>query len=163
MTAAPFAWLRAWGQTAQFPGKYAATLQAIGRTVLPASLGNAEIDRVTGQFVEWVRGYRPNAEMEHGYGITRLRNKPPSPAPAYLAQLASMEGEPAAAAVQSSLARVQSLPFAPEGQNLVADLMAFYFRGSDAADRCYDAAIRREDCRGFKDIGKPPAKLGAAS
>ena len=41
-------------------------------------------------FEQWVREYRPGTEMDHGYGFTRLRNKPASPAPAYLRQLEAL-------------------------------------------------------------------------
>src|SRR5579871_3238586 len=42
------------------------------------------------RFETWVCDYRPGAEMDHGYGFTRIRNKPQSPAPAYLRQLDSI-------------------------------------------------------------------------
>jgi hypothetical protein len=38
-------------------------------------------------------------------------------------------------------------PPRPSGQHVVADLMAFYFRSSDANDDCYNALINREVCR----------------
>src|ERR1700693_1241729 len=60
------------GPTAGFPGQQAA-------------------DAIAGKFVEWVRNYRPGADLEHGYGHPQIRGKKASPAPAYLAQLESLE------------------------------------------------------------------------
>ena len=44
-------------------------------------------------------------------------------------------------------AGVRSLPPRPMGQHVIADLMAFYFRSSEANDDCYNALINREECR----------------
>jgi hypothetical protein len=44
-------------------------------------------------------------------------------------------------------AKVDSLPGRPMGRHVVADLMAFYFRSTDANDDCYRALIQRELCR----------------
>ena len=44
-------------------------------------------------------------------------------------------------------AGVRSLPARPSGQHVVADLMAGYFRSSEANDDCYNAIIDREVCR----------------
>ena len=41
-------------------------------------------------------------------------------------------------------AGVRNLPPRPTGQHVVADLMAFYFRSSEANDDCYRALISRE-------------------
>src|SRR5579871_4655683 len=86
----PFPSLRAWAQTRDFPGEQGPTLLELAKVVLPASLGDRKIADIAEAFSQWVRDYRPGAEMEHGYGFTRLRNKPASPAPAYLRQLASL-------------------------------------------------------------------------
>jgi hypothetical protein len=44
-------------------------------------------------------------------------------------------------------AGVRGLPGRPSGQHVVVDLMAFYFRSSEANDDCYHALINREVCR----------------
>ncbi len=148
-------------QTATFPGDDRDTLRALAAVVLPAELGPSGLDRVTDDFVRWVRGYRPGAEMEHGYGITRLRTKGPSPAPAYMKQLAALRGLVDPSTVESALrdAKVADLPRTPGASHVAADLMAFYFRGSDANDLCYRAAIGRDQCRSLAGSGDRPSPL----
>src|SRR5712692_3011146 len=84
--------LGSWAQTASFPGKHGDVLRELAAVVLPGALGREGTDRVARQFESWVRGYRPGAEMDHGYGFTRLRYKNTSPAPRYLAQLEALRG-----------------------------------------------------------------------
>jgi hypothetical protein len=143
-------------------------MRAVAEAVLPGEIGRGGADRVASEFEKWVRDYRPGAEMEHGYGNTRIRNKPASPAPAYLAQLDALR-QPLAnpdlaarrKAVESALdqAGVKDLPRTPDGKHVVSDLMSFYFRGSDANDLCYRAAIQRDGCRGLEGSGNPPPPL----
>jgi hypothetical protein len=94
--------------------------------------------------------------------------KPASPAPGYLRQLADLraallkgDAEQRRAAVRAALeqAKVNDLPRTPGSQHVAADLMAFYFRGSDANDLCYRAAIGRDRCRGLKGSDNPPPPL----
>jgi hypothetical protein len=148
-------------QTATFPGEHEDTLRTLASVVLPAELGAAGIDSVTAGFVAWVRGYRAGAEMDHGYGFTRLRTKGASPAPAYLQQLAALRGRVDEATLTAALraANVTDLPRTPGASHVAADLMAFYFRGSDANDLCYRAAIGRDLCRGLAGSDRPPAPL----
>ena len=156
--------LRAWAQTSSFPGNHAATLRALARIVLPTELGPAGADRVAAEFEKWVRNYRPGAEMEHGYGFTRLRSKPVSPAPAYLAQLEALR-EPRRESLEAALAQagIKDLPRAPDGKHVITDLMSFYFQGSEANDLCYRVAIRRDSCRGLEGSENPaPPMKGSA-
>jgi len=151
----------AWAQTATFPGAQAAALRALAHVVLPGELGAAGIDATADAFARWVRDYRAGAEMEHGYGFTRLRNNPQSPAPVYLRQLATLGPEMTAEAVAAALddAKIAELPRTPDGRHVAADLMAFYFRSSDANDLCYRAAIGRDKCRGLAGSEKAPEAL----
>ena len=160
--------VRVWAQAAGFPANQEDTLHALAAIVLPAELGAAGIDRTAEAFVSWVRGYRAGAEMDHGYGNTRLRAKGASPAPVYLRQLEALRpalasGGPDARreAVISALeqARIGELPRTPDGRHMAADLMAFYFRSSEANDRCYRAAIGRDLCRGLEGSEQAPAPL----
>ena len=159
--------LRAWAQTAAFPGDQARTLRWLAAVVLPSELGAAGLENAAAQFERWVREYRPGAEMDHGYGFTRLRSKPPSPAPAYLRQLGELRltgnTESDHAAVEAALeqAKVTALPQTPDGRHVASDLMAFYFRSSAGNDLCYHAHIGRDECRGLPGSDREPPRVEA--
>jgi hypothetical protein len=168
----PFPAFRAWAQTASFPGKHGPALSELAAVVLPAELGRTGTDHVAEQFERWVREYRPGADMEHGYGFTRVRSKPQSPGPAYLAQLEGISGALAGGdhatkrkAVEDAIERagIKDLPRSHDGKHVIADLMSFYFHGSDANDLCYRAGIRRDSCRGLEGSGDPPPPLKGAA
>jgi hypothetical protein len=180
----PFGIVRVWAQTAAFPGKQAPTLRDLAAAVLPASLGRQATDAIAAKFAEWVRNYRPGADLEHGYGHPQIRGKKPSPAPAYLAQLESLERTASMAAVathpnpgggpfgglppeaqrfviESALreAHVAALPPSPDGKHIVPDLMSFYFFSNDATDFCYGRTIRKYSCQGLRGSENPPPLL----
>jgi hypothetical protein len=168
----PFPALRTWAQTTTFPGQHAATLRALATLVLPSEFGSNGTDRVAERFEHWVRDYRPGADLEHGYGHTRLGAKPPSPAPTYLAQLSALRDPLSSTdsvakrkAIESALdtAKVKELPSLPDGRHIISDLMSFYFRSSDANDLCYRAAIYREGCRGLEGSDSPPPPIKGAA
>jgi hypothetical protein len=138
-------------------------LRDFAPTVLPSALGSPRVTSVVDGFVAWTRGYREGVALSHGYGHPRLRKSGPSPVPAYLLQLAAIERtsrekggtfgalplETRRAILDESMARagVRGLPPRPSGQHVVVDLMAFYFRSTEANDDCYRAMIQREVCR----------------
>ncbi len=154
-----------------------ATLHALATAVLPESLGSERITEITDRFRAWLRAYRPEAELDHGYGHPKLRATDASPLPGYVRQLAALdraaraEGETfarlaperqrtlVATALAASL--VAELPERPDGRHVAADLLAFFFRGSEASDLCYGAAIGRDQCRGLPGSEDPPAPLKA--
>jgi len=125
--------------------------------------------------VAWTRGYREGVALAHGYGHPRLQKSGPSPVPAYLAQLAALEAAAKAHGARWSAldletrrslldaafakAGVRGLPPRPNGQHVVADLMAFYFRSSEANDDCYKALINREVCRPIAVTVRKPEPL----
>ena len=140
-----------------------AALHDIAPTVLPSALGTARTRAVVDRFVAWTRGYREGVALAHGYGHPRLQKSGPTPVPRYNEQLAalnrearvhgggwpSLDRETQRAILESAFTRanVRALPVRPLGQHVVADLMAFYFRSSEANDECYKAMIGRETCR----------------
>ena len=164
-----FTSVRAWAETVDFPGNHRATLRQLARMVLPSELGREGCDRLADRFEQWVRGYRPNAEMEHGYGFTRIRFKASSPAPAYIEQLERLrlsltDGSPHKS-IEAALdqAGVRELPRAPDGRHVASDLMSFFFHGSDGNDLCYGAAIGRDRCRGLDGSSNPPPPLNGGA
>jgi hypothetical protein len=150
--------LPAWAQPADFPGGYGDTLREIAAIVLP---GEVDADRTARDFGNWVNGYRGGAETDHGYGNTRIRVKGASPASGYLTQLAALKGKVSRESITAALqqSNVTDLPRAPGASHVAADLMAFYFRSSDANDLCYRVQIGRDLCRGLAGSDRPPAPL----
>ena len=159
----PFERLRLLAQPRDLTPDAVATLRDIAPTVLPASLGAARVGAAVDRFVAWTRGYREGVALNHGYGHPRLQRSGASPVPRYVVQLAALAAEARAKGgrwpaldleTRRSLldaaftkAGVRALPPRPVGQHVVADLMAFYFRSSEANDDCYNAMINREVCR----------------
>lgn len=159
----PFERIRVLAQPRELTPEAVATLREIAPTVLPASLGAARLNAIVDRFAVWTREYREGVPLAHGYGHPKLQRSGPSPAPRYIAQLASLERAAGArggswasldldarrALIDEALstAAVTRLPPRPAGQHVVSDLMAFYFRSSEANDDCYRASIGRETCR----------------
>jgi hypothetical protein len=174
----PFERLRLYAQPRELTPEAIATLHEIAATVIPASLGAAQVGDTADKFVAWTRGYREGVPLEHGYGHPRLRRSPASPVPVYIAQLSALDAaarakgasfgaldlETRRALIDASLAKanVRALPARPSGQHVVADLMALYFRSSEANDACYRAAIGREVCRPIAITTRRPEPLKAA-
>jgi len=171
----PFDRLRLFAQPRDLTPQAIALLREIAPTVLPSALGAARISAMVDQFVVWMRGYREGVPLAHGYGHPRLVRSGATPVPVYLAQLTAIEQEArAAGGAWASLdperrraildaaftrAGVRALPPRPAGQHVVADLMAFYFRSSEANDTCYQALINREVCRPIAITTRKPEAL----
>jgi hypothetical protein len=159
----PFERIRVFAQPRELTPAAVATLREVAPTVLPSELGAARINAVVDRFVVWTRGYREGVPLAHGYGHPRLVRSGATPAATYIAQLAALENEArdkggrwsaldadARRAILDAAftkAGVRNLPPRPAGQHVVADLMALYFRSSEANDDCYRALINREVCR----------------
>jgi hypothetical protein len=156
----PFERLRVFAQPRELTPQAVAALHDIAPTVLPRSLGDDRLRSIVDKFVVWTRGYREGVATAHGYGHPRLQKTGPSPVPRYNAQLAELRAADPSGFSQLGLDRrrtllddafakagIRNLPPRPTGQHVVADLMAFYFRSSEANDDCYNAIINREVCR----------------
>ena len=171
----PFQSLRLFAQPRELTPDAIAVLHEIAPTVLPASLDAAHVRGIADKFVAWTRGYREGVALTHGYGHPRLQKSGASPVPGYLSQLTALDAEARAkggrwstldAETRRSLldaaftkAGVRNLPARPGGQHVVADLMAFYFRSSEANDDCYHALINREVCRPIAITTRRPESL----
>ena len=148
-------------------------LGAIAEVVLPS---DCDRQAAVAGFVRWIRNYHEGADMDHGYGFTRVRATAPSPAKDYSAQLAALDTAARAAGasnfasaplparrtiIEKALAdaKVDRLPQRPTGAHIASDLMAHYFHSADAEDLCYEAAIGRDSCRGLPGSEKAPAPL----
>jgi len=168
----PFQRLRLLAQPRELTAEATTTLHAVAATVLPASIGADGARRAADRFAAWTRGYREGVALAHGYGHPRLQKSGPTPVPAYIAQLAALEAgakgngasfgsldlESKRTLLDTALAQagVRGLPPRPTGQHVVSDLMAFYFRSSEANDECYRALIQREVCRPIQITTRKP-------
>jgi hypothetical protein len=171
----PFQRLRLLAQPRELTADAIAELHELAPTVLPSTLGDKGVRDVADKFVAWTRGYREGVALAHGYGHPRLQKSGPSPVPVYIAQLAELAAAAKAKGVRWSAldvetrraildaaftkAGVRNLPPRPIGQHVAADLMAFYFRSSEANDACYQALINREVCRPIAITTRKPEPL----
>ena len=168
--------VRLWAQSPEFAPDAVTLLHEVARTVLPASIGEDRVRSVVEGFVAWTRAYQEGVALAHGYGHPRLQKSGPSPVPGYVAQLAALDAaarakggrfaaldlETRRALIDAAFVKagVRGLPARPAGQHVVVDLMAFYFRSSQANDDCYRALIQREVCRPIQITTRRPAPLG---
>jgi hypothetical protein len=173
--ALPFQRLRLFAQPRELTADAIAELHELALTVLPATLGDRGVRSVSDGFVAWTRGYREGVALAHGYGHPRLQKSGPSPVLVYMSQLAELAAAAKAKGARWSAldpetrrsildaafvkAGVRNLPPRPTGQHVAADLMAFYFRSSEANDDCYQALINREVCRPIAITTRKPEPL----
>jgi hypothetical protein len=164
--------MRAFAQPRDLTPDAIAELREIAATVLPSTLGAAGVNAITDKFVAWTRGYREGVALTHGYGHPRLQKSGPSPVPGYIAQLTALAADARSRGGRWSAldretqrglldaaftkAGVRNLATRPGGQHVIADLMAFYFRSSEANDDCYQALINREVCRPIQITTRKP-------
>ena len=161
--AIPYTRVRLWAQPRELTPESIAILRDLAPAVLPASIGAQRVGEAVDRFVAWTRGYREGVATAHGYGHPRLQKTGPSPIAGYNAQLKDLDADARAKGGRFSAldvetrramldaaftkAGVRGLPARPAGQHAVVDLMALYFRSSEANDDCYQAMIQREVCR----------------
>jgi hypothetical protein len=131
-------------------------LRDLAAIVLPTGVDHA---KAADEFQRYIAEYRPGADTDHGYGFTRIRPKPPSPAREYARQIAALPVPLTREAVEAALSEVRDIPRLPDGKNVIADFMSFYFRGAEANDLCYQAAIGRDTCRGLAGSSHEPKRL----
>jgi hypothetical protein len=136
-------------------------IRELAGVVLPASLGRPRIDMIAAEFVVWIRDYKPGAQISSGYGFPRTQVIAPDPSTHYPEQLRALGSPIARDAVEKALAdaKVDRIPQRPNGKHVAADLMAFFFSSAEGEDFLYNAAIKRDDCRGLENSGKRPAKV----
>lgn len=165
--------IRAQAQTELFPGSQESTLRELAATVLPETLSRQGTDKIAAEFIRWVHEYKPAAEMQSGYGVTRVRSVPPRPDTKYLDQLRELSfsvlvepdlpGRRTLLAERLKSSGIHDLPALPLSGNIVVNLMTFYFSSSAANDLVYEAAIGRDACRGLEHSSQQPARLRLGS
>jgi hypothetical protein len=163
---------RASAQTTLTPADEA-RVRSVAEVVLPQEIGGPGQDAAVAAFITWLRDYRAGADTDHGYGVTRLRRLPPSPAAKYPAQLDALDAaarargrsfadlgrEDRRALVEAAItaAKIEWLPSRPDGGHVATDLLGFFFNSVEANDLCYQAAIGRDQCRTLDGSSERPA------
>ncbi len=66
-----------------------------------------------------------------------------------------------AESVQKALedAKVDRIPNRPNGRHIATDLLAYFYGSADGEDFLYNAAIKRDECRGLDTSTKRPPAL----
>lgn len=175
LPALPVMRVRLAAQVRSFTPESIDVLRDVAATVLPASLGADKISLLVDRFVAWGRDYEEGVALNHGYGDPKLVRSGPSPVPDYVAQLAALaaaarakggrfaslplEGRRAILSDALIEAKADTMPGRPMGRHVVADLMAFYFRSSEANDLAYRARIGRQMCRSLEMTTRRPAPM----
>ena len=147
-------------------------MKALADAVLPQAIGDDGRHRALTQFMTWVREYRADADGDHGYGETRVRRLPPSPALKYPAQLDDLDRRAGGTFASRSLAdrqkavteaiaaaNIRDFPGRPNGGHVATDLMAHYFNSPGANDVAYGRAIGRGACRDLAGSEQRPSPL----
>jgi len=159
----------------ELPADQVFILRDTAATVLPSSIGSKGQNDAVDNFLRWIREYQEGVALSHGYGEPRLVKSGPSPVSAYSKQITALQQAAQARGgrfgalpidVRRELldaafkaADVRSLPGRPDGKHVVADLMAHYFRSSEANDLCYNSRIGRNTYRAIRVTTVRPAPL----
>ena len=153
----------------------AALLEALGDAVLPAELGADGVARAAQAFEQWMDGYRPGAEANHGYGTGRIEQLPADPRPQWRSQLDALDTEarrtgPSFSAlprerrqalVREALQseRGDALPNPLLAHHIALALLAHFYDSDVATDLCYEARIGRQQCRPLSAQRQQPVAL----
>lgn len=151
-------------------------LRDVAATVLPSTIGSKGQQEAVDNFLRWIRDYKEGVALSHGYGEPRLVKSGANPAPGYATQLTTLQqaaqsqgGRFGALPLEArrelldnafKIAGISNLPARPDGTHVVTDLMAHYFRSSDANDLCYNARIGRNTYRAIRVTTVRPQPLG---
>jgi hypothetical protein len=154
-----------------------ATLDALAETVLPAAaLGRAGVLRASAAFRSWGAEYREGAEVNHGYGTSRLRTLGPTPLTRWTKQLDELDAAARAkhqkrfrelavadrtALVRATLEgqRVDRMPGVVDAPHVALALLAHFYDSTAATDLCYQAQIGRQTCRKLADAPRKPLPM----
>ncbi|MBI2073583.1 MAG: hypothetical protein HYT81_11260 [Gemmatimonadetes bacterium] len=157
----------------------ARTLHALGQTVLPGELGLDGIQRAVTGFQAWLSGYRPAAEVTHGYGTGNLEYTPAHPGPGWTAQLealdleakerfgvtfAALSLEQRTEMIRRQLARerVDRLPDPVQARHVAVGLLAYWAQTPEATNLCYQAKIDPYSCRPLAEQANRPLPMSGS-
>jgi hypothetical protein len=153
-----------------------AQLSALAAAVLPTELGAEGTARAVGSFQRWMDGYRPGAEVNHGYGTARIERLDGDPRPQWRSQLSALDADARRAGgasfaalsiaqrqaiVRTALAgeRGETLPSPLAARHVALALLAHFYESPEANDLCYEAQIGRQQCRPLAAQAQRPVAL----
>ncbi|MEP6492486.1 MAG: hypothetical protein ABJF01_07405 [bacterium] len=153
-----------------------ATLDALAECVLPSSLGKTGASNDAAAFREWGSGYHEGAELNHGYGTSRLRVTGPTPVTRWTAQLDELDAAARTkhqrafrelsiadrqTIVRSALAgqRLDRLPAVADAKHVAVAVLAHFYDSSAAADLCYESKIGKATCRPLSASARKPLPM----
>lgn len=154
-----------------------ATLDALAEVVLPAAaLGKAATMKEVQSFRKWGAEYREGAEVNHGYGTSRLRTLGPTPMTRWSTQLDDLDAAAKAkyqkgfheipagdradlvrAALQGQ--RVDRMPGVADASHVALALLAHFYSSSEANDLCYESRIGQQTCRPLAQQSRKPLPM----
>ena len=157
-------------------GLPAAELLALSQAVLPSELGADGMARAARDFAKWANGYRPGAEILHGYGTDKLMTAGASPVGAWGRQLVALNQlareQHKAAFTNLSISQRQdvvraalgggkigSMPSPLEATHVAVGLLSWFYSSPDATDLCYEAKIGKNQCRPLVNSSREPVTI----
>lgn len=153
-----------------------AALLALGDAILPAELGTAGVTRAVAEFQQWIDGYQPGAEANHGYGTGKIERLTADPRPQWRTQLTAFDADARRNGAQSFAAlprdgrqalvrtalaaeRGDSLPAPLAASHIALALLGHFYDSPAATDLCYEVQIGRQLCRPLPAQRQQPVAL----
>lgn len=156
-------------------------LHALAAAVLPSEIGASGVEEALRDFVRWLDGFEPVAELPHPYLSTdRVAYGPPDPAPRWASQLAALDllAQKSRGAgfadlpldarrelVAEDLERHGAdspLPAPARAPHVAAGFLARFYSRPAAADLAYGVRINAAGCRDLESGAERPAPLAAS-
>ena len=165
---------------------YREELNAVTEALLPSSLGRARADAVATDYVKWLEQQDPEAELNH-LGVMLRRKDLASLRPGmrravigaskYLAQLDALAKQTRAGRLAGigrvnlatiltlslQAAGAQEIPPAPNGEDLLLDILSFFYTRPSAPDFFHGRRIGALTCRGLQGVDAVPDSLTAST
>lgn len=157
-------------------------LHALAAAVLPSEIGASGVEEALRDFVRWLDGFEPVAELPHPYLSTdRVAYGPPDPAPRWASQLAALDllAQKSRGAgfadlpldarrelVAEDLERhgaESPLPAPARAPHVAAGFLARFYSRPAAADLAYGVRINAAGCRDLESGAERPAPLTGAA
>ena len=125
---------------------------------------------------QWIDGYQPGAEANHGYGTGKIERLTADPRPQWRTQLTAFDADARRNGAQSFAAlprdgrqalvrtalaaeRGDSLPAPLAASHIALALLGYFYDSPAATDLCYEVQIGRQRCRPLPAQRQQPVAL----